>query len=101
MESPGKAPEQLAQGGPDAPVSDNGVASEHGVAEDSPRDNQVLPTVDPPSTAEAVIRILTAVENISSRMDQASNDASSDEGSQSDAESRASSPVVDILDTRS
>lgn len=99
MESLGNDPEQVAQGAPDAPVSDNGVASEHGVPEDSPRDNQVPPPDDPPTTAEAVIRILTAVEHISSRMNDSPNDASSDKGNRSDADSQASSS--EIVDRKS
>lgn len=95
MASPGGSPGQLEPDVSDVPVSDHEVPKEHGEFNNPTQSNQPLPTDDPPTTAEAVLRILTAVENISSKINQDSDDNSLDQSIEPDGE-----PAPSLSETR-
>lgn len=81
---------QLEGENPDISVSDHEPVSEHRGFSNAAQSDQPLSIVDQPTTAEAVLRILTAVEEIYSKLVAHSETPSSDENSKCDDESAAS-----------
>lgn len=90
MSIQGESSEQLERRLSDTSASDRGVCSEHASLKDLTESNDPPSKDDPPTTAEAVLRILSAVEHISSKMDQNVDDSASEASSYSDNEYAAS-----------
>lgn len=94
MASPEEVVGQPERDVPDASVPDTGVASEHEGSNNPTQSHQPLPTEDPPTTAEAVLRILTEVQSISSKIGKGSDGSPSGEGRKSDDEPAAAASEV-------
>lgn len=90
MSIQGESSEQVERRLSDTSASDRGIRSEHASLKDPTESNDPPSKDDSPTTAEAVLRILSAVEHISSKMDQDVDDSVSEASSYSDNEYAAS-----------